>query len=282
MKPHLHFNITDTRWAISIAGAINSARFGINNKINRPFTVSFEPTNPEIAFLAQFYDAKPANAEDYPMPDEAFYPILDFFAAKNHAAALEEQHGIRIEPVAHPTYTNVLASNALLMTHGLVSTPGSFYPEFNKHDLQSISPCDIIVEKKEYSIYATAFCKGAELSCKSIKTIEEIGGDFNAFKMIKAGTSLFVGHSWHPIQHYLHSQYKGFDSLKEIIPILTVMDGTCDPNTNRHLTSFSAQIPVMENEIPAVAEQRGKVWRLRYNYDFDHRKFFKDNPQEAY
>lgn len=272
---HLHFNITDLRWAICLAGVVNSAKTGGNLKVNPPFTVSFEPSTPLMAHFASFYNKKPANAIDYVFPTTEQYPLIDQFSAVNFAINLEQQHGIRQKPVIVPLYNNNLIQNILLMKDKIIGKSEYYFPEFSKNEMTGIPDCDVLIEMSKYKDLALAFCKGSELPCKNIVSLEDVS-ELTAAKLTST-CKLFISRPYHPLQYIFRSRYKGFDRLAECPPILSVIDGTVKSN-DRNLVSWNGQIPVLKQDQLRDIILRGKVWRTRLTYNFDHRKFYKENP----
>lgn len=269
---HLHFNTTDLRWAISLAGAIESLKIGAKRKFIDNMSFSFEPTTPLIEHIANNYGAKPQNVEDYVLPSEAHYPVLDNFAATSFANYLRDQHGILQAPNLIALPIPMLAQQSLLITHGLPVDVGYFFPEFTKSSLRETDPVDGLVEEASMIPVLTVFLEGlgcANPKVVSLETVDELTGA----KMLSF-CKAFAGRPYHPFQYILRSKYTGFDNIVKDVPSLAIIDDSCSA-TNRYLLSWNAQLATPVSEPIEMSRHRGKVWALYQKYDFDHRKIIK-------
>lgn len=276
MENHIHIVTQDIRWASCFAGAANSARTGLNKTMNPKFTISFEPTTPLIAHLASRFDAKPINAVDYEIPPEERYPLLDYFTAMFQAKQLEEQHGIKKEPNIIPLYIHALAANSLLMTHSLYSVPGYYFPKFSRKELSEVDKCDVLVELDSFKENGIAFAKGMGIENPVVVSLEEVD-EFTGAKML-FNCRLVVTRPYHAFQYIMRSFYEGIDHLGEYIPVASIIDDTVLV-TDRYLISWNGQVPIFKDDSLEYIEAKGKAWKIRSNYGFDHRKFYVDQAK---
>lgn len=270
---HIHFNLQDPRWAIVLAGALSNARLDEYKKMNRYFTVSFDQTNPLIAHIGKYFEQKPANAKDYTLPSEQHYIEIDKYQATMHAKNLFENHGIKQEPQIVPLYLQYLASNTLLLTHGIANKPSYFFPQPNRKTLASVPDCNILLQDESMRRVGLDFAKGLGIENPTVLVASDYD-DFTAAAIYFKANCL-VAKPDHFLQYVARAQYSGFDSLPENKPVLSVIDESTQ-HSNRYLVSWNAQIPVFLHEPTESIFNKGNAWRIRSNYGFDHRKFFKD------
>lgn len=269
---HIHFNIEDPRWAVVLAGvAVNGKEPGFK-EINPAYNISFEPVNPVLEYISRHFSPKPNPCEPYSLPAESQYPFIDQFNALTQAKNLFEQHGIAQEPQIVPLYVPYLAYNTLLLTHGIASKPGYFFPKPSKKVLDTLDPVDCIVEDETMLDLAKHFMNGLGVSNPVIEVYGSPDSLESAQKLFKAQALISRPH--HVSQYICRSQYRGFDFIHENIPVLSVIDDTCIEN--RYLLSWNAQIPATLGEPIDHTISKGKAWKIRKHYKFDHRAFFAD------
>ncbi len=271
--PHIHFNLTDPRWAIVLAGVIQNARMPGFKEINQKLTVSFEKNSDFMSRLADVFEAKPSETPDYTLPSPEQYPFIDTFQAQSHARSLFEQHGIKQDPVIVPLYLNALAANSLLLTHKVSSKVGFFMPKPTKQQLEQAPDSDVIIENESMRRVAEQFAEGYGIESPVIISAEDYSEADIAAAMFK--TKILTARPHHYTQYIARSQYKGFDHIHENIPVVSVIDDSCK-HDNRFLVSWNAQIPVFLDDTNEVLKARGKAWKIRKNYNFNHRDFYKD------
>lgn len=270
---HLKFNIDDPRWAIAIAGTIRNAQEGAYIKLNVPFTVSFKSSNPLIQYLADYFDPIDEDSPDYMMPSQEQYHLLDYYSAAIVSKNLQEQHGIKQEPNVVPLFIHALSYNMLLMTHAIASAPGYYFPKFSKSALEGVEATDALVESMDLVPGAISFCTGMGIENPVIKCIEGLN-DLEVAKLYFR-TKLIMTKPNHLLQYIARSQYKGFDFLSENIPVLSVIDRTVTPD-DRYLVSWSGQIPYFVGQSDVETLEKGKAYKIRKSYNFDHREYYRD------
>lgn len=272
---HFHFDIEDPRWAIVLAGALHVGRTGEYRAINPQYTVSFElGRNSLVDYIAEAFEIKPVNAHMYSLPKEEQFGFIDYFQASSHAKNLFEQHGIKQEAIIVPLYLQHLASNSILLTHGIASTAAYFVPTPGKSQLELVPTSDAIIETQEMEPIAVAFCKGLGIENPVILCCEDYDPKTIAISLFK--TNALVSRPHHYSQYVARSQYTGFDNLHTNVPVVSVIDDTC-PHSNRFLVSWNAQLPIFVKEPLETVINKGKAWKVRQNYKFDHREFYKDH-----
>lgn len=269
---HIHFNIKDLRWAVTLAGAIVNARTGVNKEVNTYWSVSFERTSPAISHLADCFEAKPKDAIDYNLPLDEQCQILDHFAAANFANNLAEQHGIKQDLKVVPLYCNALAFNTLLMTHGIMSKAGYFYPDISNTEKGKLPHVDALIQHEDLRPRAEAFLAGLEVTNPVIKCIDTL----DEWDVVKyALTCKFtLSYPNHYIQYITRAQYKGFDYLGSYNPVGSYIDPSIK-NDDRYLTSWCGQVPILSTDSLQTIEDRGRLWKLQAKYNFDHRAIYK-------
>jgi len=275
---HLHFKLEDPRWAITFAGAAVSAMQEPNSKVNGPFNISLEGDNDLIQYMGSYFSRKPEGIYPYVPPTEDQYTALDYFQAARLAKNLAEQHGIKQDPVVVPLYIHMLSSVALLMTPGIVCEAGYFFPKFSNKELREVDVTGCIIQEEGMRPYAERFLEGAGIKEKSIVSIEGMS-DLEIAKMYFR-TNAFVARPFHLLHYIARSQYKGYDFLYENIPALAYIDNSVKP-TNRFLVSFNGQIPVLDGEPHQMVKKKGELWKLRMQYKFDHREFYRDMARKG-
>jgi hypothetical protein len=270
---HLHFDLDDPRWAIVLAGALQVARTGDYRAVNPKFTVSFERgKNPLIDYIANAFEIKPADAPTYNLPKPEQYPFIDYYQASTHAKNLFEQHGIKQDPVPIPLYLQSLAANSILLTHGIASKPGYYVPVPGRTALDSAPNSDVIIESREMESIALAFCEGLGIEDPVVISCEDYDDKTIAIASYK--TKAIVSRPHHYTQYVARSCYTGFDGLALNVPVVAVIDSTSS-HDNRFLVSWNAQLPIAYNEYPENIINRGKAWKIRQEFGFDHRKYYK-------
>lgn len=269
---HIHFNVQDPRWAIVLAGAIASSRENNYKQMNKHFTVSFDTSNTLIAHMAKYFEEKPLGAKDYAMPTEKHYPEIDKYQAAMHAKNLFENHGIKQDPIVMPLYLQHLASNSLLLTHGIASKAGYFMPKPNRKRLLDAPDCNVLVQHESMKDVGTQFARGLGIENPTILVASDYD-DLTA-AMIYFKSNLLVTKPDHFLQYVARAQYLGFDSLSDNKPVLSVLDQTTQQD-NRYLVSWNAQIPVFLHEPSDSIFSKGNAWRIRSTFQFDHRRFYK-------
>lgn len=270
---YIHFDIKDVRWAIVLMGALNNAKQEPFSQVNKPFKASFEPCTNTLKYLSSYFDAVIPGCKSYALPNDEQCKILDYYAANKSSKELLERHGIQQAPNVHPLYLPNLAHNTLLMTHGISSEPGFFFPAPRGSVLKNIAPVDAVVEKSEYIPLAKAFCKGLNQPCENVLVYDDVD-EFIAIQSI-FNSKVVLSRPYHTLQYVLRAQYKGFDHLANNIPSIAITDSTVNVS-NRYLISWNGQIPSYDTESIEAFENKGKAWFTRVKYDFDHRKFYKD------
>lgn len=275
---HIHINTSDLRWAISFAGAAASAKNPKYSSINKPFSISFERTTPEIAYLADHFAAKPKGVEDYHIPANLKeYEFLDYFSAYNHQMELQEQHGIVQDIMLQPLNLSALASNSLLFTHGIISKPDYYYPKPSLKETRNFD-YDIVSSDEHFSPYAESFLKGFDIEDPKILEAKTISMD--AIKALASmSCKVCVAEPNDPLFHVLRSWYGGYDKIKDSIPVLSMIKDTLE-STDRAICSWSTHIPVFQSETVESVKTKGVAWKHRALYNFDHHAYAKEMAKQ--
>lgn len=279
LQTHLHFDLDDPRWAIVLAGALYTAKTAEYGQVNPNFTASFElGRNPLIDYIAEGFTNKPKDAAPYHLPKPEQYPFIDNYQATTQAKNLFEQHGIKQEVVAVPLYIQNLAANSILLTHGLASKPGYYVPTPGKGQLALALDSDVIIENTQMRTLAILFCKGLGIEDPKILCCEDHDDKTIALATFK--TKAIVARPHHYTQYVARSCYTGFDGLASNVPVVTVIDDTCS-NDNRYMVSWNAQLPTRLTDSAESILNKGKAWKIRQDFGFDHRKYFKSQQEKA-